>query len=139
MAKYCLIEIDLGVICACMPSMPVLFRSLNTAIKTRRKGSSVEASGYSGSGAPFATTWNSGKNSAAISSFSHPRRPEVSKADHIQMTTTIDQTYWQDHSEDQIPLQNQQFGGRPPAQPTQAYVNANVWAGSVGHGARAEV
>lgn len=140
MAKYCIIEIDLGVICASMPSMPVLFRSLNAALKTRRlRKSSAQGPEYSArSGAPFtAPAWNSGKGAAVISSFPCPQRPEVSlRADHVQMTTTIDQTYWRDHSEDRLPLRNQQVDVR---RPSHAYVNVEGWAEPTGHVACADV
>lgn len=143
MTKLCLMEIDLGVICACMPSMPVLFRYLGTAIKNRNQVSTSNAIWYSGPGKPFSPAWGSGKDSAVISSFPSSRRPEGSRVEHVEMTTTINQTFWQDHSDDNIPLRNdslplesQQFDMRKPSK---AGASAEAWAGQTGQEARTEV
>lgn len=114
MSTFCQIEVDLGVICSCMPSLPALFRPLIERLMGKRKLSTDKTLGYR---TPWSRRTVTGelKGSATVSTASYtvPSRDAergehkghtAHRSDQIHAITTIDQTYWQNDSDD-LPLQ----------------------------------
>lgn len=162
MGKFCIIEVDLGVICSCMPSLPVLFRPLVHRLTGKHKGSTAKATGYVGASSRRAVMGDiKGSSSVTTSAASYaspsaspgggahqqqrhasqyyehidPRTPE-----QIQAVTTIDQTYWRNDS-DELPLQgtdielgNASHNGRVSSQAWAAGPGAGSYGGGVHQG-----
>lgn len=141
MATFCQIEVDLGVICSCMPSLPALFRPLIERLKGKKNLSTDKrVLRYS---TPWSRRTGTGqvKTFATSSAASYPvPSPGTQqktyeehlghRTDYIQTVTTIDQTYWRNNSDDMM----LHGGGIELGSAEQGYVRSQAWAGSPGVG-----
>ncbi|KAG8156839.1 hypothetical protein KVR01_013252 [Diaporthe batatas] len=112
MNKYCQLEVDLGVICACMPSLPALFRCASDRLKGKRKRSMTHTTrastndswfhrGVTGETKTSATTSAASDLGPPLHSTGYAVQEEEHvdpQPDQIQATTTIAQTYWRNDS-----------------------------------------
>lgn len=115
MGKYCLIEVELGVICTCMPSLPALFRPLVHRLTGKHKGPNSKSTGtgasYPGASLRLAVMGDNKPSATTSAGSSYPvpsHRAQHQAAcyeqiDHpdtqrIQAITTVDQTYWRNDS-----------------------------------------
>lgn len=141
MGKFCLIEIDLGVICSCMPSLPVLFRPLVHRLTGKYKGLDSKGTGTGHVGAALRRAdMGDNKFSATTSASSYPM-PSLSahpaayykhidpRNEQIQAITTIDQTYW--HSGSNKPLHGTDI---ELGSANHGYVSSQGWATPPGTG-----
>lgn len=135
MGKYCLIEVQLGVICSCMPSLPVLFRPLIHRMTGKHNGSMTKTTGHVGDLSRRAVMGDT-KPSATKSAISYPEPSphanhaayyeniEHPKTAQIYSSTTIDQRYWRNDS-DELPLHGTDI---ELGSPSQGYVSSRAWA-----------
>lgn len=135
MGKYCLIEVELGVICSCMPSLPVLFRPLIHRLTGKHNGSNTKTTGYVGASSRRAVMDNT-KPSATKSASSYPEPSprahqaayyehiEPPKTKQIRSVTTIDQRYWRNDS-DELPLHGTDI---ELGSASHGYVSSRAWA-----------
>ncbi|KAI6087773.1 hypothetical protein F4821DRAFT_235181 [Hypoxylon rubiginosum] len=93
------IEIDLGVVCACMPSMPMLFRPLVHRFKSSSAGNSVPT-GHTGSSSQYSNQNRKRRFLPTTSQSSSILR----SGSNIRMVTTIRQTNEPSGSDAQLPL-----------------------------------
>lgn len=139
MGKFCQIEVELGVICSCMPSLPVLFRPVVHRLTGSIKGTGTGYIGASlrravmGDKKPSVTTTSAGSypvpppradQAACYEHISHP------KADQIHAVTAINQTYWRNDS-DELPLQGTDI---ELGSANHGYVGSQAWAAGPGAG-----
>ncbi|KAJ0109478.1 uncharacterized protein J7T55_000404 [Diaporthe amygdali] len=140
MGKFCIIEVDLGVICSCMPSLPVLFRPLVHRLTGKNKSSTAKGTGYIGATSRRAVMGDI-KSSATTSAASYPvSSPNAHhsayyehidpRTEQIQATTTIDQTYWRNDS-DELPLHGTDI---ELGTANNGYVSSQAWAAGPGAG-----
>lgn len=148
MYRLCLIEMELGVVCSCMPSLAILVRTvtdrlgtaLDKSMRDRHAGTSTSAkdskrpTGYIDSGA----TCSRLAPPANVVSGQHPGRPSYGEDSNdsitgsgIKATTTIDQVseYWQQNSDDNISLRGLVMPSHGFSQGTR--VVSGVWADAV--------
>lgn len=141
MGKYCLIEVELGVICSCMPSLPVLFRPLVHRLTGKHKGSNSKSTGYVGASLRRAVMGDN-KPLATTSASSYPEPSPIArqaayyehidhpKTEQIQSVATIDQTYWRNDS-DELPLHGTDI---ELGSANHGYVSSRAWATGPGAG-----
>lgn len=112
MGKFCIIEVDLGVICACMPSLPALFRPLVHRLTGKHKASAPRRTAYVSDLPRRATMSDDAKSSPTISAMSSASYPVLQpdphdtpydphggrQAEKIRTTNTIDQMSWRNDS-----------------------------------------
>ncbi|KAI1398395.1 hypothetical protein F4819DRAFT_36661 [Hypoxylon fuscum] len=97
------IEIDIGVACACMPSMPILFRP----VISRFKGSTFRtstANRNAGSASQCGLGSNQNKKWRFMRASSQPPSVHGSNNDQIRMVTTIHQSHEPPEPEPSLPL-----------------------------------
>lgn len=135
MGKYCLIEVELGVICSCMPSLPVLFRPLVHRLTGKHNGSNTKTTGHVGVSSHRAVMGDT-MPSANKSAISYPEPSPLAnhaayyenidrpKAEQIYASTTIDQRYWRNDS-DELPLHGTDI---ELGNASNGYVSSRAWA-----------
>lgn len=145
MGKFCIIEVDLGVICACMPSLPALFRPLVHRLTGKHKASAARRAGYIGDLPRRATTSDDTKSSPTISAMSSASYPVLQpdphdtaydphdghQAEKVRATnTTISQTSWRNDSlELPRPDRDIELGAV-----SHGYVSSQGWDAGLMHG-----
>lgn len=119
------IEIDIGVVCACMPSMPGLFRPLIVRIK-----STLGTSKASSEGSKASRYANISESSDVSTSKRRRFSSSLPKSFHgrgissIQMTTTVHQSRAHNDSDGELPLNSP----LPELSPRPGGVTSQAWS-----------
>lgn len=108
MAVWAAVELDLGVICACMPSMPVLFYGMRERVKGTKRSSLVTPK-YPGSGSASRYAMISGNKSSdkglqSLSSLNGQQPHFEPENGQIALVTVVQQARETYVKEDDIPL-----------------------------------
>ncbi|KAI1084989.1 hypothetical protein F5B20DRAFT_520502 [Whalleya microplaca] len=134
MMIWAAVEVDLGVICACMPSLPVLFRPAIQRFKEATSKGSPDASGYSGSGSRsrYGVLGGQGKRSTFSPAVARVRGRggdgDIDTIDnnHIKMVTTIHQANERSESETYLPLRGANAGDLETL--NQGHLRVQAWS-----------
>lgn len=101
------VEIDLGVICACMPSMPMLFRPVVNRFKSSLAGTAANTghTGHTGSTSRYGLDSDQKKGRRFLPTTSQPSSSSRRfSSGNIRIVTTIHQTDETSVSEAHLPL-----------------------------------
>lgn len=113
MNKYCQLEVDLGVICSCMPSLPALFRWIYDRARGKRRRTMTDTTRASTMDSSWFHRGTKGETKTSATTSTESDLPQPSPSTHyssqdeeqggpgpdqIQATTTIAQTYWRNDS-----------------------------------------
>ncbi|KAF3769530.1 hypothetical protein M406DRAFT_66020 [Cryphonectria parasitica EP155] len=104
MLRLCCIEIQLGVICSCMPSMPMLFRPFTDYVRTKSETAKRFDSGYAN--APERMSSSKPYSEGTSYSTTYSRSADIPEAQGIRMMTNIHQStsYWRVESDKNVLL-----------------------------------